>query len=66
MYITIRQESRYPECPYSENRLRILVKEQRVPGIYSGNRFYINHEMFMEQIQSECRNGMTDDLSEPN
>ena len=54
MYLTIREESRQPECPFSEGRLRAMVAEQRVPGIYSGNRFYIHHEMFMDQIKTEC------------
>ena len=50
---TIRQASRATSVP--EWRLRQLVKQKRVPGFYSGSRFYVNLDMFLDQLDAECR-----------
>ncbi len=55
MYKTIRQTSR--ELKFPEHLIRTMVKQGVCPGIYSGNRFLVNVEMFVEQLDAEsCRN----------
>lgn len=39
----------------SENRLRIMVAQQLVPGIWSGNRFMVNVDALAEQLDRESR-----------
>lgn len=49
---TVRQTAALGVLP--EFRLRQMQKEGRLPGFYSGTRFYINVDMLMEQLQTEC------------
>ena len=42
----------------SEHQLRLMVAQKRCPGIYSGNRFLINLDALMEQLDSESRQNM--------
>ncbi len=37
----------------SETHLRTMLKEGKLPGIYSGTRFYVNLEALMDFIQRE-------------
>ena len=39
----------------SENALRILVRQNKCPGIYSGNRFLVNVTALAEQLDNESR-----------
>ncbi|MBQ3374638.1 MAG: hypothetical protein IJG40_16050 [Oscillospiraceae bacterium] len=49
-FLTIRQEAEKYKL-MSETRLRQLQKENKVPGYYSGTRFYVEHESFVQQLQ---------------
>ena len=42
----------------SEHQLRLMVAQKRCPGIYSGNRFLINLDALMEQLDAESRKNM--------
>lgn len=37
----------------SEHLLRIMLKQGRLPGVYSGNRFLVNVEALVSQLNSE-------------
>ena len=39
----------------SEHALRLLVKEGKCPGIYSGTRFLVNITALSEQLDKESR-----------
>jgi len=39
---------------FTENMLRVMLREKRLPGFYAGNRFYVDVEMLKEQIRREC------------
>lgn len=49
---TIRQEALIYGL-LSEHRLRILLKEGKLPGFYSGNRFLINHKALVNMLDVE-------------
>lgn len=41
--------------------LRARIARGEVPGFRSGNRFYINRELFLRQLEAECmRNAATE------
>ena len=48
-FLTIRQVSSLRILP--EATLRRLVKQGKVPGFYSGNRFMVNLDRLIEQLQ---------------
>ena len=52
-FLTVKKESQHPDCPYSLYQLQKMIHRHEIPGIYSGNRFLVNHEMLMEQIRQE-------------
>lgn len=39
----------------SEHYLRLLVAQEMCPGIYSGNRFLVNVDALLEQLDAESR-----------
>lgn len=39
----------------SEHSLRLMVAQGRCPGIYSGNRFLVNYDLLVEQLDRESR-----------
>ena len=41
----------------SEHFLRLMLKQNRLPGIYSGSRFLVNYELLIEQLNQESRKG---------
>lgn len=47
---TIRQVAKLFNLP--EFSIRRLVKTNRVPGFYSGNRFYVNVPEFQNQLHN--------------
>lgn len=53
MLQTIRQTANTLKVP--ERFIRNLVAKGACPGIYSGNRFLVNIEMFQEWLDNECR-----------
>lgn len=48
---TIRQTAALGILP--EHRLRLMQKQNRLPGIFSGNRFLVNVEALIEQLNEE-------------
>lgn len=48
---TIRQTAKTGILP--EHSLRIMVAQGRCPGIYSGNRFLVNYDLLVEQLDRE-------------
>lgn len=59
-FLTIPQEAKLGL--YSLYMLRRMLAEGRLPGYFSGSRFYIHHEMLLEQIDRECRSRMGDTI----
>lgn len=49
--LTIRQTAK--RGPLSEHRLRLMEKQWQLPGIYSGNRFLVNYELLLEQLNRQ-------------
>ncbi len=49
--LTIRQTAK--RGPLSEHRLRLMEKQGQLPGIYSGNRFLVNYELLLEQLNRQ-------------
>lgn len=39
----------------SEHYLRLLVAQGKCPGVYSGNRFLVNLDALIEQLDNESR-----------
>lgn len=39
----------------SEHHLRLMIKEGKVPGIYTGNRFMVNVPLFLAQLDALSR-----------
>ena len=37
----------------SEHRLRLLQKQKKLPGVFSGNRFLVNVDALEEQLNRE-------------
>ncbi len=37
----------------SESMLRLMLKQRRLPGVYSGNRFLVNVDVLVDQLNSE-------------
>ena len=50
---TIRGEARESNLP--EHFLRSLLRQNQLPGFYAGTRYYVNHELFMEQLDAMSR-----------
>lgn len=42
----------------TEYYLRLLVAQGNCPGIYSGNRFLVNVDALVEQLENESRRTM--------
>lgn len=53
VFKTIRQTAATGLIP--ENVLRMLVRQNKCPGIYSGNRFLVNVTALSEQLDNESR-----------
>lgn len=51
--VTINQAGKRGPLPSS--RLRAMLREGRLPGFYSGTRYYVNYTMLMEQLDRESR-----------
>lgn len=41
--------------PLSEYCLRLMLKQNRLPGTYSGKKFLVNYDMLIEQLGGESR-----------
>ena len=50
-FLTIRQAA--ATGVLSEYHLRLLEKQGKLPGIYSGNRFKVNFDILVEQLNRE-------------
>lgn len=52
-FLTIRQVAETGLL--SEYHLRLLEKQGRLPGVRSGNRFKVNYNLLLEQLDAESR-----------
>ena len=59
---TVRQETKKPDCPYTEHRLRLLIAQGRCPGVRVGNRYMINHDQLLEQVRAESMAQVTQEV----
>lgn len=50
-FLTIRQMA--ATGILSEHHLRLLEKQGKLPGIYSGNRFKVNVDLLVDQLNRE-------------
>lgn len=56
-FLSIRETAK--AGPLSEYCLRLMQKRGELPGVYSGRKFLINYDAFLEQISrgvTGCRN----------
>lgn len=61
-FLTIRQTAATGIVP--ENLLRQWQRQNRLPGIRTGNRFLVNFDMLVEDLQSASRKATLDAASE--
>lgn len=47
---SIHQAAQHPDVCLSEYALRRMAKQGRLPGLYSGSRFYINIDQLIAQL----------------
>ncbi len=52
-FLTIRETAKTGILP--EAMLRIMVKQGRIPGIYSGRKFLVNYGMLIDQLNYESK-----------
>ncbi len=52
-FMTIRQTAKTGILP--ESLLRLMEKQGKLPGIYSGNRFLVNYGLLVEDLQAASR-----------
>jgi hypothetical protein len=55
-YLTLNQAGN--RGPIPAYRLRLMQKQGTLPGFFSGNRFYVNYTLLLEQIDRECKAAM--------
>lgn len=48
----------------SEYALRILVKQNKIPYIKSGVKVLINYPLFLQSLNEQSKNAVTDDIRE--
>lgn len=41
--------------PLSEHCLRLMLKQGKLPGVYSGRKFLVNYGKLIEQLNEEVR-----------
>lgn len=56
---TIRQTAATGILP--EYRLRLMQKQNRLPGIQAGNRFMVNIEELVELLNKQSRKAVSED-----
>lgn len=54
-FLTIRQVA--ATGILTEHHLRLMEKQHKLPGIYSGNRFKVNYGLLVEQLNRESVEG---------
>lgn len=52
-YMTIRETA--SETGLAAGTLHTLLKRNKLPGFYSGSRYYINVPLLMEMLDAESR-----------
>lgn len=60
---TVTKNPRFPSIreaaklgPLSEYCLRLMLKDGKLPGTYSGRKFLVNYERLLEQLSGEAVN----------
>lgn len=56
-FLTIRQAA--ARGPVPEGLLRQMQKQGRLPGVRSGNRFLVNYNLLLEQLDDESRRAVS-------
>ena len=58
---TMVENSKFPSIrgaakrgPLSEYCLRLLLKQGKLPGVYSGKKFLVNYDRLLEQLNKEA------------
>ena len=49
--LTIRQAAQ--EGPLTEYALRLLLKQQKLPGVFNGSKFLVNYDRFIDRLNRE-------------
>lgn len=52
-YLSIRETAKALRLP--ENFVRRSVRLGRVPGFYSGTKYYVNLELFVEKLEHDSK-----------
>ncbi len=52
---SIRETAR--RGPLSEYCLRLMLKRNELPGVYSGKKFLVNYDRLLEQLDADSRKG---------
>lgn len=52
-FMTIREVARTKIT--SEHHLRLMVAQEKCPGIYVGKKFMVNYGLLVEQLDAESR-----------
>jgi hypothetical protein len=55
-FLTITQTHKATGIP--TYRLRAMAKQKQIPGFYSGTRFYVAFEKFLEIMSNEADNSV--------
>ena len=58
-FLTIRQTAAMGVL--SEHRIRLMVAQDQCPGIYVGNRFMVNFDALLEQLDKASRGTVEND-----
>ena len=53
-FVTVNEAGR--RGPIPAYRLRQMQKEGKLAGFFSGNRFYLDYDLLLEQIRAESMN----------
>lgn len=56
-FLSIRETAR--RGPLSEYCLRLMLKQNKLPGTYSGKKYLVNYEGLLEQLQVSPEGGAT-------
>lgn len=50
--LTIREAAR--AGPLTEYSLRLLLKQEKLPGVFIGSKFLVNYDRFVAQLNGEA------------
>lgn len=50
--LTIRETAQ--AGPLTEHALRLLLKQEKLPGVFIGSKFLVNYDRFVAQLNGEA------------